>query len=82
MSEAVKIKDRDGILYVGETMLILMQQHNMKEEGILYPMADQQLNSYRLGLADGHRPVVLAMRFAMLCLPITLVLGSISLVQY
>jgi len=27
----------------GETMVILMQQHNMKEEGILYPMIDSQM---------------------------------------
>ena len=26
-----------------ETLLMLMQQHNMKEEGILYPMSDQHL---------------------------------------
>ncbi|TRZ68118.1 MAG: hemerythrin domain-containing protein, partial [Rhodocyclaceae bacterium] len=28
---------------VAETLLILMQQHNMKEENILYPMCDQAL---------------------------------------
>ena len=38
MSDAVTRMDRDEILEVGETLLILMQQHNMKEEGILYPM--------------------------------------------
>jgi len=26
-----------------ETLLVLMQQHNMKEEGILYPMSDERL---------------------------------------
>jgi hemerythrin-like domain-containing protein len=26
-----------------ETLLVLMQQHNMKEEGMLYPMSDQHL---------------------------------------
>ena len=26
-----------------ETLLIMMQQHNMKEENVLYPMCDQQL---------------------------------------
>lgn len=30
---------------VVETLLILMQQHNMKEENILYPMCDQHLAS-------------------------------------
>ena len=28
-----------------ETLLVLMQQHNMKEEGILYPMSDQHLGA-------------------------------------
>ncbi|MBF8270449.1 MAG: hemerythrin protein [Gammaproteobacteria bacterium] len=28
-----------------ETLLILMQQHNIKEEGILYPMSDQHLGT-------------------------------------
>ncbi len=35
----------DGEAYAGsaETLLMLMQQHNMKEENILYPMCDQAL---------------------------------------
>ena len=28
-----------------ETLLILMQQHNLKEENILYPMCDQELEA-------------------------------------
>ncbi|MCH2298348.1 MAG: hemerythrin domain-containing protein [SAR324 cluster bacterium] len=52
MSEAVSSGDREEILEVGETMMILMQQHNMKEEGILYPMADQHLASYREELIE------------------------------
>ena len=43
MSEAVSSGNPEEILEVGETMMILMQQHNVKEEGILYPMADQHL---------------------------------------
>lgn len=33
--------------YLGqaETLLIMMQQHNMKEENILYPMCDQHLSA-------------------------------------
>ena len=30
-------------LGVAETLLIMMQQHNMKEENVLYPMCDQHL---------------------------------------
>ena len=40
MSESVSNGDPEEILEVCETMMILMQQHNVKEEGILYPMAD------------------------------------------
>jgi hemerythrin-like domain-containing protein len=35
--------DADAYLGEAETLLILMQQHNVKEEGILYPMCDRQL---------------------------------------
>jgi hemerythrin-like domain-containing protein len=36
---------RDADDYGGhtETLLFMMQQHNMKEENVLYPMCDQQL---------------------------------------
>lgn len=36
-------KDADGYLGNAETLLIMMQQHNMKEENVLYPMCDQSL---------------------------------------
>ena len=52
MSEAVSSGNREEILEVGETMMILIQQHNVKEEGILYPMADQHLASYREELIE------------------------------
>jgi hemerythrin-like domain-containing protein len=39
------LAQRDGDEFAGEaeTLLILMQQHNMKEENILYPMCDAHL---------------------------------------
>lgn len=42
---ATAMKQQDGNAFAGaaETLLILMQQHNMKEESILYPMCDQTL---------------------------------------
>ena len=52
MSEAVSSGDQEEILEVGETMMILMQQRNVKEEGILYPMADQHLASYQEELIE------------------------------
>ena len=60
MSDAVTRMDRDEILEVGETLLILMQQHNMKEEGILYPMVDQHLAPYREELMDRMNNVVVS----------------------
>ena len=36
----------------GPLVMILMQQHNVKEEGILYPMVDQHLASYREELIE------------------------------
>lgn len=41
MVSAVNASDMDTALAVADTMLILIQQHNMKEEGILYPMIRQ-----------------------------------------
>ncbi len=41
--EALKETDFDNYFGLVETLLIMMQQHNMKEEGMLYPMCDQHL---------------------------------------
>lgn len=35
--------DADEYLGQAETLIIMMQQHNMKEENILYPMCDQHM---------------------------------------
>jgi hemerythrin-like domain-containing protein len=43
MADAVKQQDRDEFLGQAETLLVMMQQHNMKEEQMLYHMADQVL---------------------------------------
>lgn len=43
MMDALERKDRDDFAGEAETLLILMQQHNMKEENILYPMCDSHL---------------------------------------
>jgi len=39
IAAAVGEKDADGVRGQGEALLILLQQHNMKEENILYPTA-------------------------------------------
>lgn len=41
MMKALENNDLERALAVVETMHILVQQHNMKEEGILYPMIRQ-----------------------------------------
>ena len=43
LEEAVQSASSDDYLGSAETLLIMMQQHNMKEEGVLYPMSDRQL---------------------------------------
>lgn len=44
MRDAMGRQHGDDYLGLSETLLILMQQHNMKEEQILYNMMDQHLS--------------------------------------
>ncbi len=43
MVEAVEAENRDKFFGLSETMMIMIQQHNMKEEQMLYNMAQQHL---------------------------------------
>lgn len=43
MGEALAAHDANTFAGLAETLLILMQQHNLKEEQILYPMSDRAL---------------------------------------
>lgn len=43
ISGAMAGKDANACLGDADTLLLIMQQHNIKEEQILYPMADQAL---------------------------------------
>ena len=45
MEDAVGQKDSDDYLGAAETLLTFMQQHNMKEEQMLYAMADNVLGN-------------------------------------
>ena len=45
LAAACAAHDREAYAGVAETLLMLMQQHNMKEENILYPMCDQALGA-------------------------------------
>lgn len=50
--DALAAGNQDDYLGIAETLLIMMQQHNMKEENVLYPMCDQHL--------QGETPELLA----------------------
>jgi len=41
MQENIEKQDSKRFLGTSETLLIMMQQHNTKEENILYKMADE-----------------------------------------
>jgi iron-sulfur cluster repair protein YtfE (RIC family) len=43
MEGAVRCRDRERFLGPADTLAILMRQHNLKEEGALYPLAEQLL---------------------------------------
>ena len=43
MAGAIESKDADAYLSMAESMMILLQQHNMKEEQMLYAMCDRMI---------------------------------------
>ena len=45
MREALEANNKDKFFGTTETLMILLQQHNMKEEQMLYPMAQQHLSA-------------------------------------
>ncbi len=55
MAQAVTGKDSKGYLGHSETLLMLMQQHNLKEEQILYRMIDQTLSGQKDALLNEMR---------------------------
>lgn len=52
LDEACAAHDGESYAGIAETLLMLMQQHNMKEENILYPMCDQALGAEAEQLAQ------------------------------
>ena len=53
-------RDADGFLGNSETLNTLMQQHNMKEESILYPMTDRVLDGRQEALIGAMREAGIA----------------------
>lgn len=45
MRQSLLLGNLSRIPKVSETLMLLMQQHNLKEENILYPMMDQHLGN-------------------------------------
>jgi hemerythrin-like domain-containing protein len=57
MTDAVQQRDKNGFLGLSETLLMIMQQHNMKEEQMLYRMADQVLGGESAIVVDNMKKV-------------------------
>jgi len=55
MVAALRAQDGNEFAGVAETLLILMQQHNMKEENMLYPMCDRSLSANPPDVEGGLR---------------------------
>lgn len=43
MAQSAASGDATGVVDRGDTLLMLIQQHNLKEEGMLYPMTERAL---------------------------------------
>ena len=48
MQDAVNANDKNAFLGASETLLFTMQQHNMKEEQMMYNFADEALDSAKV----------------------------------
>jgi hemerythrin-like domain-containing protein len=57
MRDALERSDSTAYLGLSETLLMLMRQHNVKEENILYPMADQALAGEQVDLVARMEPL-------------------------
>ena len=57
LTRALERRDDAEFLGLSETLLVLTQQHNMKEEQMLYPMCDRLLVSGREDLIARMRQV-------------------------
>ena len=57
MTRAVAETDYDNYLGLSETLNMLIQQHNLKEENMLYPMSDQVFGGESCGLIHSMEAV-------------------------
>jgi len=56
LDRALGSRDAEAYLGASETLLVLMQQHNAKEEHVLYPMSDRVLGEGAHALARELAP--------------------------
>ena len=52
IGSAMSTGDTEEALDLGDTLLMVIQQHNVKEEGMLYPMAENMLAGEWASLAE------------------------------
>ena len=52
MDEAIAKRDAQNFFGYAETLNIMLQQHNMKEESMLYPMIDRALSAKGYEIID------------------------------
>ncbi len=57
MAAAAEAGDEAGYLGASETLNMLMRQHNLKEENVLYPMSDGALGSERDAVIDSMEAI-------------------------
>lgn len=57
MEEAIKQQERERFLGLSETFMILTQQHNMKEEQILYTMAEGVLSNNKERILEAMKQI-------------------------
>ncbi|MDT8339636.1 MAG: hemerythrin domain-containing protein [Sulfurimonas sp.] len=58
MGKAIEDRDKEKFFGSSETLMILMQQHNMKEEQMLYTMAQQHLSAESDRIVDMMRSMI------------------------
>jgi len=52
MAIALEQRSKDQYLGLADTLMMIMQQHNMKEEQVLYPMTEQALGVDAAGVLE------------------------------
>ena len=57
MVEAIGAKNQERFFGLSETLMMLMQQHNMKEEQMLYTMAEQHLGAQNEQIVEEMKAV-------------------------